>query len=784
LNVLGGCHAYHRNTFVVGHHNFSSPSRRSGPGANGARSTVQRRQPHDEHAVPGHAKFEADLAVDPNDPEANFFMSVTRFGVLLDNTASYSPGMPIDNLREFLDVIGMSPDGRDLFDWTAESIDDPDPGVTGAHIQAFVNDIIFPEIDAAIDNLDRISDPFSLVLTSGETGVDHDIEVDFGDVLFYKSCLTGAKAAIKAMLAYDLNADLFFLANLFENELFSFNDHLLSEYPNLFTLLTGGKPLMGESRGLILDAIDQYMAASNYIRNTESDPQTDDLIWFAPEEMDEEAEFRTSLSEIKDSLVNETVGEFQDDQMVVTRVDVNRIFGTDTIDPIDPIPLRSLFPYVEFYDGDVHIYTRAGTFPDFTMNGVLPDATGEEDLLDIFGFSIPFTFTIFDETIFDGTTGIDGVEGPEWDGIPEMSRAYFDPMHYPGEVFEAVKVARDADHLYWMVRLAYPLDPSGFFNLMVYAPGFMEFFSVEINGGAYQFYSPTTGPLPLSPDFYAAGAVLEGKVPISIPDPDPFVGLAVNYNYYDPVTYSSAYYYMSKDNILTTRTDADRNGIPDDAGASLPPTFDVVGSVMNVLKPNGTVSTFLEVELQNVLNLSVPDGVDSITVNDPFGSQFAVINDPENYFLSQFGTFFIEMPGSPPTSPDYPFTFEVTAGPTTEIGHDTQSSIRYLPTPWDGSLYPADGMTIHHDKPTFSWQPVFYPDTQLYFRFEIAEDTVEGPGERVFATSRTADMFHYTIDPSLPGHDSDPDLTPGESYWWRVRVTDADNWIGVENRAH
>lgn len=162
------------------------------------------------------AKFGAALQADATDQEANLFFTVTRLPGLLDDTVSYTSGYPIENFKELLDRFGVSHEGRDIFDWSASIPEDakgnpllPSDTPSGQAIQDFLRSVIIPEIEGALANLSIVAESFNLTLTAAETGDDHNIEVDYGDVLLYKSFLHTVKTWLLIISSYDINVNIY-----------------------------------------------------------------------------------------------------------------------------------------------------------------------------------------------------------------------------------------------------------------------------------------------------------------------------------------------------------------------------------------------------------------------------------------------------------------------------------------------------------------------------------------------------------------------------------------------
>lgn len=328
--------------------------------------------------------FQSALKLGSTNPEANFFYSLTRLAVLFDDTVSYTPYATdaiIENVKELLDGFGMDTEGRDLFNWTASFQEDPDGNIilpsgspSGTDVQTFLQSVIIPEIDGAITNLNNITgENFinGITLLTTETGELNDIEVDYGDVLLYKSLLYAAKALILIIDSYDLGMDIDAVVAKINDDTFNINSDLLDEYQNLLTLLTSGATRIGEAKTAVLAAIDRYNDASTSIRD-EADVQTDDLFAIDPDEEAEEADFRSYLADIKNSINNQQPVDIDDEEDVI-RVNFSEFFD-DPISIRDYLPGFTHDPYI-----DEILINGMSSFPDRTFSGIFPDGIPPEE---------------------------------------------------------------------------------------------------------------------------------------------------------------------------------------------------------------------------------------------------------------------------------------------------------------------------------------------------------------------------------------------------------------------
>ncbi|MBE9547747.1 MAG: hypothetical protein IMF10_09700, partial [Proteobacteria bacterium] len=321
-----------------------------------------------------NTSFQSALTDEPTNPEANFFYSLTRLAVLFDDMVN-------SNFKELLDGFGMDAAGRDLFNWTASIPEDiygniilPSDTPSGLAIQEFLQSVVIPEIDEAIINLNKINDTdntLNIILSTEETGELNDIEVDYGDVLLYKSLLYASKAAILIIDSYDLDVDIDAVVAKINDDTFNINSDLLDVYANFLTLLTSGATRIGEAKTAVLAAIDRYNEASTSIR-TEEDDQTDDLFTIDPDDLAEESDFRSHLADIRNSITNKQPVDM-DDEEDVFRVNFGEFFDA-------PISIRDYLPaFIHDPYIDEILIKGMSSFPDRTFSGIFPDGLPPEE---------------------------------------------------------------------------------------------------------------------------------------------------------------------------------------------------------------------------------------------------------------------------------------------------------------------------------------------------------------------------------------------------------------------
>jgi hypothetical protein len=218
----------------------------------------------------------------------------------------------------------------------------PDPN----EISNIVNNWI-TEINDIIADLNSISDSpsdrFRFFFEPNDTGLETNLEVDYGDLLVLKGLLLALKAQLEAKSAYDvfMNVDETLLHNfLYVNGIdvndfndsdclellhiinidvnnpnqLSINNHFLTPYPDLLKVLptanfpdVNGAAILAKAKADLIAAIDYYFDALNYIHSENddgNDPQEDELLYIDPNVDCHLNVIKERLTLLRDSLVN------------------------------------------------------------------------------------------------------------------------------------------------------------------------------------------------------------------------------------------------------------------------------------------------------------------------------------------------------------------------------------------------------------------------------------------------------------------------------------------------
>ncbi|MDD5348246.1 MAG: right-handed parallel beta-helix repeat-containing protein, partial [Candidatus Omnitrophica bacterium] len=228
------------------------------------------------------------------------------------------------------------------------------------------------QVDQAIGYLNNITSSFQDTAdfhVKDSLGNPMDIEIDYGDVLMFKSALNAFKHNLHVAAAFDLdNIDPVEIGAAYG---LTVND-ILGQFANLGELAPGGAAHLTAAKTALQASINGYLEAYDSII-TESDNQDDDLIVFDEGYEDRDAPvLHEFLQDILDNLggsipyfyfdTEEWSGiSGGDDSYMKLAIDLSELYD-------DPAAIRDLLP--TFTDeGEV----VRSSFPDPTFGGILPE---------------------------------------------------------------------------------------------------------------------------------------------------------------------------------------------------------------------------------------------------------------------------------------------------------------------------------------------------------------------------------------------------------------------------
>jgi len=292
---------------------------------------------------------------------ANFFYALTRVLVTWLDYESDGANNGLNNIGDFLDAFGCNPGQRDF-----DVIDPGDyfdlycPGVIpgsapdGPEIQAFIANVVRPEVMAAIGNLDRVSSGFNILWT--EPVGDTRIESDYGDVLVFKALLKYIMGSIHVYEAYNTDVNV--------------KSDIDTDTVEDFLARNSGFPVLqspsnlAQAKTYFIDALADLKEGVDKIVG-ETDSQADDFINLANETQEEIDEILADIDNARVCLDgpctvddNETIGNPDDD----TDMDISRYLA-------GLVDFGSLLPAFNNEDPE-------GILPDPTFGGALVKVDG------------------------------------------------------------------------------------------------------------------------------------------------------------------------------------------------------------------------------------------------------------------------------------------------------------------------------------------------------------------------------------------------------------------------
>ncbi len=162
----------------------------------------------------------------------------------------------------------------------------------------------------------------------------------------------------------------------------------------------------------------------------------------------------------------------------------------------------------------------------------------------------------------------------------------------------------------------------------------------------------------------------------------------------------------------------------------------------------------------------MPDAIKSINVFGPLGK--LPIEKEDFTYIPGLRDFWIKIPGIPKKGA---YRFEIDGYADRGTTFDYQYVVKKIPLADSSTFYPANNDEIDSAAPTFTWQAV-KAEKPLFYRLEIHEIN----GGRVYATRRLKNMVSHTVPRDV--------LKRGQTYRWRIRIADSDDWLNIQNRSH
>jgi len=196
----------------------------------------------------------------------------------------------------------------------------PSDAPNAGQIRDIFDTSMIPEIAAIISDLNSISDSpanrFRIFFKPSETGLENNLEVDYAEVLLLKAILTALNGQLQFKSAYDMHIDAndMLMEKIYGKQL-NINVDLLVPHPDFLKVLptagdsNNGAAVLAQVRQGWIEAINNYLAAIEYINN-EEDPQSDDFLYIDPNDKNIVSTISSRLVTLRDSLINDTPGTY------------------------------------------------------------------------------------------------------------------------------------------------------------------------------------------------------------------------------------------------------------------------------------------------------------------------------------------------------------------------------------------------------------------------------------------------------------------------------------------
>ena len=240
-----------------------------------------------------YARFNSVLVIMPDNRAANLLAATTRIALLTQNP----------DTKVFLDRLGVSPNGRNIYQWTADfKRDDAGQIMLPTSLKtsqgvSYLRNRVLPTLDASLVNLSRITNAsYTFTFTAAETGTE-SITLDYGDIRMLRALSHALKFHIYTINGNNFDVRVGQLLDLYGSDQLTLQS-FLSAYPDILKTMDAND--IRRSRVELNSAIDEYVAASSFIRARKKGVNR--LFELASTDLDREEQFRTFLQRIQQAL--------------------------------------------------------------------------------------------------------------------------------------------------------------------------------------------------------------------------------------------------------------------------------------------------------------------------------------------------------------------------------------------------------------------------------------------------------------------------------------------------
>ena len=197
----------------------------------------------------------------------------------------------------------------------------------------------------------------------------------------------------------------------------------------------------------------------------------------------------------------------------------------------------------------------------------------------------------------------------------------------------------------------------------------------------------------------------------------------------------------------------------------LSPGIPTIGEIRHVNRPDTVQKTQIEILVGKDFSGKLPNDITKIVVTGPNGELPIAKSDFK--YIPQLRDFYIEIPGSPDVGT---YTFTIYSKKKVGFATDTQSMNIIIPTPVLKTDTFNNGNVLQTTTPTLSWEAV-KTQNPIYYRIDIFDQS----RNRIHRTSSIKNMLFYTVPKGI--------LKPGQTYFWKIRISDSDQWSQEQNRS-
>ncbi len=298
--------------------------------------------------------FSNAVAASSSNPDANFFYAFTRLAVLPCQT-----NPPVGPVAQLLTEYGVPTTGRNPWKWTADfqrnlfnQIVLPTNSPTEAVAMGVLTNTVQPQIVGALANLTHVPPNYTNVI-GAELNMTTPHEVNYNiEVVLYQSALQAAQGVILTLNSYNLDANISALASNLDAGGFNLNAWLAA-YPQVLTPTPAATTSLPPAAAFNT-AMSEFEDGSTAVYAQRGRPLASPGLTQA-------------MLDFQDALYGPEWISFGNGNE--TLLDLTPFFYNG------PVNLRSMLPQIQLDPINSHPRIVANSFPDPTLDEILPDAT-------------------------------------------------------------------------------------------------------------------------------------------------------------------------------------------------------------------------------------------------------------------------------------------------------------------------------------------------------------------------------------------------------------------------